>query len=104
MQHGAGNRTRFRTGEANHADAAATRRRSDGDDGVVEIHAHSLKLAIPDRDLGSSNLFECSVGMIIALQPGKMVFNPLVDVIDFTVEMSHFQLGLQVHFVIQVGF
>src|ERR1700731_2560486 len=47
---------------------------------------------------------ERSVSVVIAFQPGKMVFNPLIDVIDFTMEGGHFQLGLQVHFVVQVGF
>jgi hypothetical protein len=40
--------------------------------------------------------------MIIALQPRKMVFNPLIDMIDFAVKMRYFQLGFQVHGKIQV--
>ena len=44
------------------------------------------------------------VTMIIALQPGKMVFNPLIDMVYLAVKMRHFQLGFQVHFKIQIGF
>src|SRR5262249_6981242 len=38
-QQGSGNRGRFRARQPDYADAAATRRRGDGDDGVVEVHA-----------------------------------------------------------------
>jgi hypothetical protein len=50
-----------------------------------------------------TNQSERSMSVIIALQPRKMVFQPLIDVIDLAVEMGHFQLGFEVYFVIKVG-
>ena len=41
-QHGRGNRFRFRTCEPHHADAAASGRGGDGNDGVVEVHRDIL--------------------------------------------------------------
>jgi hypothetical protein len=35
-------------------------------------------------------------------QPRKMVFQPLVNTIDFPMQMRHFQFGLQVYRKIQV--
>ena len=41
-QHGRGNGARFRTGQADYADAAASGRGGDGDDGVIQIHTNIL--------------------------------------------------------------
>ena len=44
-QHGCGDRAGFRTGQAHHADAAASGRCGDGNDGVVEVHSCTDPLA-----------------------------------------------------------
>src|SRR6202042_1265381 len=42
-QHGQGDVLRFRSGQAHDANAAAARRSSDGDDGVIKIHGDSFE-------------------------------------------------------------
>lgn len=61
-------------------------------------------LGFPESYRATWKPFKMLVGMIIAFQPGKMVFNPLINMVDFAMEMGHFQLCLQIHFIIQIGF
>src|SRR6478672_4295420 len=55
------------------------------------------------RRIASAFSFRSS-RVVVALQPGKVVFNPFVDMIHFAVQMGDLHLGFQVYFIVQVGF
>ena len=81
-QHGERNRACLGAGKTDHANPAAAGRRSNGDNRIVKIH-----------------LF---MRQVVAFQPGKVVFNPFINMVDLAMQMRHFQFSFQIHFIIQV--
>src|SRR5207248_4358416 len=86
--------------------AQAARNREHSDSLAIAI-PHPLHLRFEKSSVIVSRFGIQKSQLLIAafpLQPGKMVFNPLIDVVNLAMEMCHLQLGFQVHFIIQVGF
>jgi hypothetical protein len=88
-QHALSNDARFRAGEANHANASAAGRSGNSDNGVIKVQAlldHFLLVAI----------------LALRVQPGKVLFQTLMHIVDLAVKLRHFQFGLEIDFVIHV--